>query len=179
MTAESALIIPVAAVEPVVAGLRERFDPSAARGMPAHITVLYPFLPPGDVDGAVLDELRRLFAGVAPVPFGLTATGRFPGVLYLAPHPEEPFARFTAAVATRWPETPPYGGAHEEIVPHLTVAHSDDPELLDRLDSELASQLPLTAVAAEVWLLEYRDAVWRRRARLPFEAAPLTESPAD
>lgn len=147
--------------------------------MPAHITVLYPFLPPDQVDGAVLDELRRLFAGVAPLRFALAATGRFPGVLYLAPHPAEPFARFTAAVATRWPETPPYGGAHREIVPHLTVAHADDPALLDRLDRELAPQLPLTAVAAEVWLLEYREAAWRRRARLPFEGTPLSESAAD
>ncbi len=171
------MIIPVAAVEPLVAGVRERFDPSAALGMPAHITVLYPFLPPDQVNGAVLDELQRLFAGVAPVRFTVTTTGRFPGVLYLAPHPAEPFARFTAAVATRWPETPPYGGAHGEVVPHLTVAHTEDPALLDRLDRELQPQLPLAAVAAEVWLLEYREAAWRRRARLPLSGIPLPGSP--
>lgn len=31
--------------EPLVGGFRERYDSSAAYGMPAHVTVLYPFLP--------------------------------------------------------------------------------------------------------------------------------------
>jgi hypothetical protein len=35
----------VPAAEPVVSTWRERFDGSAAQGMPAHITALYPFLP--------------------------------------------------------------------------------------------------------------------------------------
>jgi hypothetical protein len=42
------------------------FDRSAAYGMPAHITVLYPFLPEPLLTGAVLERLRR-DSGVQPV----------------------------------------------------------------------------------------------------------------
>ena len=47
MTGESALLVAVPAAEPAVAAHRSRLDTSAAVGVPAHITVLYPFLPPG------------------------------------------------------------------------------------------------------------------------------------
>ena len=46
MEIESALIIAVPEAEPLVKALRERFDWSAAQGVPAHITILYPFIPP-------------------------------------------------------------------------------------------------------------------------------------
>jgi hypothetical protein len=58
----SALIVEVPAAEPAVARRRERLDSSAPLGVPAHITVLYPFLPPGAIGPAVLGDLGRLFA---------------------------------------------------------------------------------------------------------------------
>ena len=42
-----------------IARYRDRYDPSARRNVPAHVTVLYPFMPPGDVDAAVLVAARR------------------------------------------------------------------------------------------------------------------------
>jgi hypothetical protein len=53
----SALIVEVPAAEPAVARHRERLDSSAPLGVPAHITVLYPFLPPGAIGPAVLGDL--------------------------------------------------------------------------------------------------------------------------
>ena len=40
----------------------------------------------------------------------------------MEPEPREPFVELTQAVWRRWPGHPPYGGAHREIVPHLTLA---------------------------------------------------------
>src|SRR3954470_1036237 len=42
---EAALVVMPPGAEPVVKSFRDRFDPVAALGMPAHITVLYPFIP--------------------------------------------------------------------------------------------------------------------------------------
>ncbi len=39
-------MVPVPAVEPLVARYRDRFDAAAGGGVPAHITVLYPFVEP-------------------------------------------------------------------------------------------------------------------------------------
>ena len=46
---ESAILVPVPGAEPVAGRLRARFDRSAGRGIPAHVTVLYPFVPPGQI----------------------------------------------------------------------------------------------------------------------------------
>jgi hypothetical protein len=47
--AESTILVPVPEAEPVVGQLRARLDRAASRGIPAHVTVLYPFVPPGQI----------------------------------------------------------------------------------------------------------------------------------
>jgi len=42
---ESALVVLLLEAEAIVGRSRQRYDPSAAVGMPAHITLNYPFLP--------------------------------------------------------------------------------------------------------------------------------------
>jgi 2'-5' RNA ligase len=74
---ESALLIRVPAAEPAVAPHRSRLDSSAPLGVPAHITVLYPFLPPPDVDADVLASLSRLFASVDRFRFTLDRAAWF------------------------------------------------------------------------------------------------------
>ena len=57
---QTAVVVPVLAVEPVVSAWRRRFDTSAAQGMPAHITALFPFLPERRLTGDVVARLREL-----------------------------------------------------------------------------------------------------------------------
>ncbi|HEY5398126.1 MAG TPA: hypothetical protein VIL16_22320 [Trebonia sp.] len=61
---QSALLVLVPAAEPVVGPHRARLDSSARDGVPAHLTVLYPFLPPAEIGQGVLAKLSRLFAAV-------------------------------------------------------------------------------------------------------------------
>jgi 2'-5' RNA ligase len=122
--AETALIIVVPEAEPHVSDLRRRFDPSASRGLPAHITVLYPFMPPVDVTHVVANQIRDIALSFAAFSFQLSKVGVFPGALYLAPTPTEPFVALTAAIARHFPEYQPYGGQFRRVVPHLTVAQA-------------------------------------------------------
>jgi len=48
---EAILLLPVPAAEPAVSRHRARLVESAKGGVPAHITVLYPFLPPAGIRG--------------------------------------------------------------------------------------------------------------------------------
>ena len=84
---ESALIIAVPEAEPLVKALRERFDSSAAVGVPAHITILYPFMPPHKITPEVLAELRDLFAQFAAFEFALTERGASLNICICSPHP--------------------------------------------------------------------------------------------
>jgi 2'-5' RNA ligase len=167
----SALVITVPRAAPLVEGWLERtagMKPS--QGVPAHVTVLFPFVPAERIDEALLEELRALFAGFEPFGFTLPRLARFPTTLYLDPEPAGPFRALTQAVAERWPEHQPYEGAFDEVVPHLTAAQGE-PDLLDLAEAEIAPKLPLVGRASEVTLLveaERFGELWERHATFPF-----------
>jgi diadenosine tetraphosphate (Ap4A) HIT family hydrolase/2'-5' RNA ligase len=165
--AESALIIAVPEAEPLVREWRERFDSSARVGVPAHITILYPFIPPDEITSAVVAELRDFFAACAAFEFTLPELRRFPDVLYLAPSPAEPFTALTHAVVERYPDYPPYGGSFPEVIPHLTIADVDDAEKLANIEREFRQQhgvrLPVKATASEALLIENSSGRWETR----------------
>jgi hypothetical protein len=169
MEFESALIVAVPEAEPLVKALRERFDPSAAVGVPAHITILYPFVPPGEITPAVVDELRQFFASFAAFDFVLPELRRFPTVLYLAPAPAEPFKALIHAVVERYPDYLPYGGAFpvSQVIPHLTIADVDEAAQIEDIEREFtqqhAAQLPVKATANEVLLIENTSGRWETR----------------
>jgi 2'-5' RNA ligase len=150
----------VPAAEPIVGGWRSQFDAAAAAGVPAHITVLYPFLDRDRVDADVLADLDTLVAKHQAFGLRLTHCRRFSGVLYLAPEPDTGLRALTAAIAGRWPEAPPYGGQFADVVPHLTVAHGQDPEVLDMIESQVCGRLPVTARIESVQLIAYAGARW-------------------
>jgi 2'-5' RNA ligase len=158
MPRRTALIVEVPEAEAQVGDLRLQHDWSAARGVPAHITILFPF-----VDGEDMDEdaVAELVAKFRAFDFELDRVERFEdGVLWLHPNPSAPFADLTAAVWQRWPDHAPYEGLHDEPIPHLTV--SDSP-------IEVSFQLPIAAHAHEVTLIEEApDGRWAARRRFPF-----------
>jgi hypothetical protein len=107
----SGLIVTVPQAEPAVSAWRSQLDPMAALGVPAHLTVLFPFVPPAGIDEATRTTLRELLSSVTTFDFSLVATRWFADtVLWLAPDPDAPFRVLTQAVADAFPAYPPYGG---------------------------------------------------------------------
>jgi 2'-5' RNA ligase superfamily/Aminoglycoside-2''-adenylyltransferase len=149
------LIVPV----PTADGLLQKSAREA--GLPAHITILYPFLNARSIDAETESTLTSLFAQVPSFDFTLPEVGRFPGVVYLSPEPAAAFVALTQALAERWPDHQPYGGSFQEIIPHLTVAYGAP------IPNGLAERLPLTARAEEVWLMSRSAGRWVRRRSFP------------
>jgi 2'-5' RNA ligase len=167
---ESALVVVVPEAEQLVGPFREKYEPSAAVGMPAHITLLYPFKSADDISKAELGNLGLCFARIEQFGFSLAAIRRFASVLYLAPEPDEPFRRLTLAIWQRYPKVPPYGGKYSDIVPHLTIAQLADERQLDGIADQFArasrGKLPIRATASEISLMEKRAGIWRARTTL-------------
>jgi 2'-5' RNA ligase len=165
---ESALGIFVPEAESLVKPFRDRYDPSAAAGVPAHITLLHPFKHPDEINEVVLDDLRRCFGRFASFEFSLASIRRFPDAIYLSPEPDEPFRQLTLAIWERYPEAPPYGGKWSDIVPHLTVAQLTDERQLDRIADEFTQacqgKLPIYATVVETLLVDNRSGHWLTRA---------------
>jgi 2'-5' RNA ligase len=164
---QTALLATVDEAEPLVGHWRRRFDSSAAAGVPAHVTVLIPFLDIERIDDAVIGDLGALIGARSPFTVRFSECRRFPEVLYLAPAPDQPFRALTEAIVTRWPETPPYGGRFTEIIPHLTVAHDQPPPVLAEVAAALADRLPITATISAVGLFVSDGHRWRRHLEFP------------
>jgi 2'-5' RNA ligase len=170
---ETALIVPVPEAEPAVAAHRAALDRAAGWGVPAHVTVLYPFLPPDRVDAEVLRAVGEAVATVPRFAATLASVGWFGDhVVYLAPRPDEPFRALTAAVWRRFPQTPPYGGAFDDVVPHLTVGHDAAPEALVSAADAVAAHLPIHASITAVRLIRgsAEPHSWRTVAEFPLGA---------
>jgi hypothetical protein len=89
--AESAFVVCVPEAERCVGALRERFDASVKLGVPAHITVLVPFMSPERIDEAVLQRVCHALREVPAFSFKLLKAQRFSATAYLAPEPDTPF----------------------------------------------------------------------------------------
>ena len=170
---QTALLIEIPEVQPAVGAWRARFDTSAAVGVGPHVTVLFPFLPLPAVSAADRADLTAIAATepVVTVTFGafgiFPAVGSNPAVLHLVPAPDDPFRRLTAAVADRWPQCPPYAGAVDDPIPHLTVTETARPGQVEAARRAIEPLLPITATVRGVTMIAFDGAVWRRESRLP------------
>ena len=169
---QSALGATVPEAEPWVKDLRERYDPTAAVGVPAHITVLFPFVPPNLITDSDLARAAEIFQRFRSFEFRLEQVGRFPESLYLAPEPDEPFISLTEAIVHEFPEYPPYGGKFTEIIPHLTVANRSA-EFSSIAEAELLEKVrdlgPIHAVCNVIKLYENSSGLWRWAQSFPLE----------
>ncbi|WP_369056236.1 2'-5' RNA ligase family protein [Kineococcus terrestris] len=174
----SAVIVPVPAAEDVVGEHRTRLDRAAGWGVPAHLTVLYPFVPPAELDQRVLDALAAAVATVEAVEVVFAGTAWFGSeVLWLAPHPEEPLRRLTGAVHEAFPDHPPYGGAFDGVQPHLTVAERalGGAGALEAAEADVRTRLPFRQRLDHVLLIvgSERPRSWRTLRRFELgEGAP-------
>jgi hypothetical protein len=140
----AAVVVPFPSVAPPIGGL------------PAHVTVLFPFPEPTP---DVVSATRDVFAGVRAFDVAFREVREFPGVVYLAPEPAEPFVALTEALERRFPAWQPYGGEFDELIPHLTIAADEPPP-----------PLPAHARAAEaVLFVEVEPDVWEPHTTFPFE----------
>ena len=157
------LLVPLEAAVPLVEPWLH-LVPETSRELPPHVTVLWPFLPPDEVDAAVEDELAALFAAEEPFDVLLGGFGSFPDAFYLTPAPAARFRALTELVWGRWPECPPFAGAFDEVVPHLTVALDPDAPSIVEMERAIGPRLPLAARAERVLLAEEgEDGVSRLR----------------
>jgi 2'-5' RNA ligase len=149
-----------------VGAWRLQYASDAADGMWAHITLIYPFRDSARIDAETMRGIASVVTSFVSFTFMLTTVEYFRSplvVLYLALEPAAPFQELTRALARMFPDASPYGGVFDEIVPHVTIADENDPEILATIEAEVGSRLPIKAIAREVELVEHAPQGWSRR----------------
>jgi 2'-5' RNA ligase len=170
LTGTTGVIVPVPVADPLLERVGASRPEAVRSGVPAHITVLFPFVPAGQLTEEDLLGLRSVFAALPPIDVEFTRFDRFPELLYLAPRPDEPFRSLTEAVMARWPGRQPYGGVHGDPVPHLTVASNVGDDVLAAIETDCADLVPLRSQLTEGWLVEFDGLRWTVRESFPFRA---------
>jgi 2'-5' RNA ligase len=148
-------------------GLRRASLSDAADGVPAHLTLLYPF-----VDAAGLTPVvRRSLADVArhhpPFDYALRRMASWPDTVYVEVAPRGPFVRLQRELQAAFPAYPIYGrDSTFAFEPHITVAEGGS-IVTAAVGADAAwgaLPRPARAVAIEVIATDGRDpwrVVWR------------------
>lgn len=123
-TGHTVLQVPVPALEPFVRERHVHYDAGFVSDDPAfvhaHITALGPFLP--GLDGPARARVEEVVAATPAFEFTLARVATFPsGIIHLVPEPGRPFQDLTMRLFDAFPACPPYAGAYDEVLPHLTL----------------------------------------------------------
>ena len=149
---QSVISVSLPTAEPLMAHVRSRFAGELPPpGVPPHITLQYPWMPPARIDEAALAELESLFAAFPAFDFSLKLGWFGREVLLLVPDDPAPFVRLTEAILRRWPQYPYYAGEYDQIQPHATLAFGNQTSL-SPLAAALADQVPIRAKASSAEL---------------------------
>jgi 2'-5' RNA ligase len=163
---ETALIIAVR-LPPALERLRQRGVRDASRGLPAHITLLYPFLGPSAIGAEVVASIRGVTDGVDAFTYRLVGRGIWPATLYATVEPERPFRSLYEALAAVFPSHPIYRGRFP-FSPHVTIADGLGGGDHDVAADPAWSDLPVRRAARGADLLVRETDRWSVRHHLPF-----------
>jgi hypothetical protein len=108
------------------------------------------------IDEPVLRAVEAALAGLAPVRHRFNRVRWFgEDVAWVATDADHRFRAATDVAAAAFPDHPPYGGAHDDPTPHLTIGHADEAGLIHEAARAVASGLPVSAEvsAVDLWIL--------------------------
>ena len=176
---ETAVLVLVPEAEAAVAEHRAHLDMAASWGVPAHLSVVYPFVPPAEVDAAVLARLGAAIGTVPAFDCEFSRTDWFgDDVLWLAPEPDAPFRALVQAVVGAFPAHQPYGGLYDDVIPHLTVGELrlGSADELAAAERAVREHLPIRARVDRAVFLAGRPAPdsWRPVAEFPLHSMNRT-----
>ncbi|MFF4319187.1 2'-5' RNA ligase family protein [Streptomyces sp. NPDC001568] len=135
-------------------------------GLPAHVTVMYPFVPVADLGDDTEREFHRLTGSIPAVDLLLRELVAEPG--FVAVEAAE-LAPTVATFRNAWPDLRPYGGRYgESPTAHLTVALGCDEAEARRVSDRVRELLPLPARAEAAHLVALTDRGWQRRTTARF-----------
>ena len=144
--------------------------------MPAHVTLISPFLDSAHIDGRVIANLERIVGSSPAFDVAFESVGRWPasehgpGVVWLRPGPGAAFVGLTRAIWAAYPDAPPYGRLDDDLEPHLTIA-IDDPARFDAAERAATAHLPFSRrIESAALLVERSDGRWSAGRRFAFGA---------
>lgn len=128
-------------------------------GVPAHVTLLYPFVELADITSACRDQVQRSLAGRGPVDVVLDRVVREPGFVAVS---VSGIDGLITAVRHDWPQLIPYRGRFGAAPPaHLSVAMGGSENEADAVVSRVTARLPVVSRINEAHVVGLTDSGWK------------------
>ena len=157
-------------LQAIAVPLLRRYAPDTLTRVPAHLTVLYPFVAYDRLDEACA-QLDQICASIAPFEVTLAGYAEFPGAIYMPPRNPQPIKRLFHTIYRHFPECPPYRGAFgDDLTPHLTVGEFENPEEQHAARAAMPRYAPITFQATRLHILYGIDNIalpWLTHAVIP------------
>ncbi len=119
--ATSIMIVPPHEVQAIATPILQQYGGDNLIRVPAHITVLFPFVAYGQLDAACA-KLVTICRGINPFDITMKGYGRFPGVAFMKPEDPRPIQAVYQHIHAAFPNCKLYGGEFgDELYPHMTV----------------------------------------------------------
>jgi 2'-5' RNA ligase len=138
------------------------------RRFPPHLTLLTPWLDPQDP--TALTRARDVAVRHSPMTLTFSEVRTFDDgrVVWLVPEPDETVRSLLSDILAAFPECLPYQGAHQPVVPHLTVSADAGPRVLDEVRAAIARHGPLNAGTDRISAYARdTDDIWREVSSVP------------
>jgi 2'-5' RNA ligase len=143
--------------------LRRRCVANAASGVPAHVTMLFPFVEASGLTSAIEGAVAAVAALHPPIGYRITGPHRWPDAVYAAVEPVEPFVRLQGALAAAFPRYPIYGApAGFVFIPHITIGDGVEVNEPGTMGDRAWSALPVDAVASRIEVIASDGGRWQR-----------------
>jgi hypothetical protein len=136
--------------ESLVGRWRAGHDVAARFGIPAHVTIRTPFLPPECWRDPALSLLERFL----PIDVTLSHLENRPGGLVLIVEPDDELREITEAVGLSWPTLPPHKGNRPDLAYHMTVVRTANDSIRSQASKAIAPHLPVRVTGTEMWASE-------------------------
>jgi len=137
--------------------------------LPAHVTILYPWLPAHEVDTDELSRCAGLVAPLTTLDVTFNEVHARPGLIFLEPDPGEPVQRLCEATQRCWPSLLPYEGKYADSPPHVTLAlGTTSTEEEARIRALVDPLLPLRTRFDELLLMAFGEQGWSEIHRFPY-----------
>lgn len=115
------VLFPPHEVQAVATPIMRQYAPETLIRVPAHITLMFPFVSHELLDVAA-QTLHSICTNIEPFEITLAGYGQFPRTVFMQPTNPEPIKAVFRKIYAAFPECPPYGGAFgDDIHPHVTV----------------------------------------------------------
>ena len=164
---QTGLVIPVPAADALLASVGTRYPGAVREGVPAHVSLLYPFVAAAELDERVTTALGELLVEQTPMRVRFAQCYRRDGFVALRPEPIEELKDLVSETRRRWPDVVPYEGIYEDVEPHLTVAMRCSEETAVTIEQEVTAELPISTELREAWLVAF-EGQWTLRGQFKF-----------